>query len=86
MQLMKEVIKMHKEHEDVASKGLKPIARRVGTNTIPPPRPKPLKTPARILLLTISPTFYSAAFEYSFNSSPFVISGANHALRIFMFL
>ena len=86
MQFMNEVMNMHIEHEDVAYNGFKPIARRVGTNTIPPPNPNPLKIPAIMLLFTIYPTFYSAAFEYSLISSPFYMSGASQPLNILMFL
>ena len=44
---------MHKEQVDVAYKGLNPIDLRVGTKTIPPPKPNPLKIPANILFKTI---------------------------------
>lgn len=49
---MKEVRQIPKAHVEVASRGRQPRFRYIGTKKMPPPRPKPLKIPAPMLILT----------------------------------
>lgn len=48
-QLINDVIKIEKDVDAVACKGLHPKQRYIGTRNNPPPKPKPLKIPAAIL-------------------------------------
>jgi hypothetical protein len=50
---MNDVMHIPKEHVAVAYNGLHPKLRYIGTKNIPPPKPKPLKIPARILFINI---------------------------------
>ena len=70
MQLTNEVMKMMKEQEAVASRGATFRLLNIGTRTMPPPNPKPLKIPAKSAYLIITPKFDSITFSFSFISYP----------------